>query len=562
MFPQSMSRSELRPDRSSHDLAHTLEEHLLAGFPPDLALDLVLNELVARAAEATRAGGAALALTRGDEMVCRAATGQLSPGLGLTLNARDGLSGACLQTRQPQLSPDTELDSRVDRTASRRLGIRSILIVPVFVPVLGKKDDDLRDANERREHDRHEQERHEQERGGQHRQDSQLMGILEVFSAAPGAFSQSDQKLLEGFAEDCARIRVVASELSWHKPAANSISDDFMPPPLHRNELVPGDIVAAESPAFASGAAGPEDEYERVNEVASTKAGTSIAPIRTLAAAPPGSMSGVPLPARSRYEVWSLVVGGLAIVAIVAVSFLFGSRLGWLRQATSHPTVAQTATAPASEKMPAETSTGTLHQDLSKEKSSARAQEKVKPKSSTPVTSPVSAPVTGDELVVYEKGKVVFRMKPAPSKADAAGPERANRQAAVAAPLDSRFESKKTNGAGQDGKAVIAASSIKKIDSARSIWLSPQEAERRLLSRTEPQFPREALAAHRAGNVVLEVQVGEDGTVSNVRTLSGDPILANAATEAVRNWRYQPYREHNQPSQFQTDVTLSFALPE
>ena len=61
-----MPMSELPPDDSPPDLAHTLEEHLLAGFPPDLALDLVLNELVARAAAATAAGGAALALPRGE----------------------------------------------------------------------------------------------------------------------------------------------------------------------------------------------------------------------------------------------------------------------------------------------------------------------------------------------------------------------------------------------------------------------------------------------------------------------------------------------------------------
>src|SRR5580704_4016944 len=136
MFPQPMPRSEFHPDDSadlsSSDLISILEQHLLAGFPPDLALDLVLNELVVRAAEATRASAAALALVRGEEMVCRAATGNLAPDLGVPLNTRDGLSGACLQTRQPQLSVDTEFDPRVDPAISRRLGIRSILIVPVF----------------------------------------------------------------------------------------------------------------------------------------------------------------------------------------------------------------------------------------------------------------------------------------------------------------------------------------------------------------------------------------------------------------------------------------------
>ena len=123
MFPQPMSRPEFRPDDSHPDLTRLLEEHLLAGFPLDLALDLVLNELVVRAAAATRASAAALALARGDEMVCRAATGRLAPDLGIPLNTRDGLSGACLQTRQPQLSVDTEFDPRVDPAVSRRIGI-------------------------------------------------------------------------------------------------------------------------------------------------------------------------------------------------------------------------------------------------------------------------------------------------------------------------------------------------------------------------------------------------------------------------------------------------------
>src|ERR1700730_11334998 len=179
MFPHPMSRSEFRPDESHPDLTRLLEENLLAGFPLDLALDLVLNELVVRAAEAT------LARARGDEMVGRAATGHLAPDLGVPLTPRDGLSGACLQTRQPQLSVDTEFDPRVDPDVSRRLGIRSILIVPIF---------DINNA--------------------------QFTGVLEVFSSSPAAFSNSDQKLLEGFAEECAHIRQTAIERGERKPAA------------------------------------------------------------------------------------------------------------------------------------------------------------------------------------------------------------------------------------------------------------------------------------------------------------------------------------------------------
>ncbi|MGA7629978.1 MAG: hypothetical protein WCB11_04385, partial [Terriglobales bacterium] len=81
-----MSRSEFGPDDSRVDVSRVddssppdptriLEQHLLAGFPPELALDLVLNEVVVHAVEATHAVAGALALMRDGQMVCRAATG-------------------------------------------------------------------------------------------------------------------------------------------------------------------------------------------------------------------------------------------------------------------------------------------------------------------------------------------------------------------------------------------------------------------------------------------------------------------------------------------------------
>ena len=444
-----MSRPEFRPDDSPSDPTVILEHHLLAGFPPDLALDLVLNEIVVRAAEATRASSAALALARGDEMLCRAATGHLAPDLGVPLNTRDGLSGACLQTRQPQLSVDTEFDPRVDPAISRRLGIRSILIVPVF------------DTN-----------------------NVQFTGVLEVFSPSPAAFSQSDQKLLEGFAEECARVRHAAIELgqrtmSQAKSAATGILPDLVPPKSIPPEPIPNGLVAAS-----------------------------------------------PLPAqRPPYEAWTLVLGSLAILATIAVSFLIGSRIGWLRPTPFH---AQT-----SQPVPANS--------ISAEPPKSAAQKST---TGASAQSTAAAENARDELVVYEKGKVIFRMKPAPTSPDQAKRHQIN-----------------PNLAKQAGDAIVEASSTTKLAASPSIWLSPTQAETRLLSRTEPQYPPEAVAAHRSGNVVLEVQVGEDGSVSSIRTLSGDPVLAAAATEAVRNWRYQPYRQHDHPAPFQTDVSLSFTLP-
>ena len=463
-----MSRSEFRPDDSHPDLTCVLEQNLLAGFPPDLALDLVLNELVVRAAKATRAGSAALALARGDELVCRAATGPLAPDLGVPLYTREGLSGACLQTHQSQLSVDTEFDPRVDPAVSRHLGIRSILIVPIFDRT-GKDND--RTDNDRTDRDRPDK-------------NVQVTGVLEAFSTSPAAFSDSDQKLLEGFAEECTRIRRAAVELSQSPPAASVV-----PPEMARSKFNASEFDPAALPPPA-GIADSSPPTRRPPHQA-----------RTL-------------------EVWTLVLGTLAILAALGVSFLIGSRIGWLRTSASP---AQTAPPPT----------------ISKPGESAKSAAATK--SARTKTKP-AAPAS-DELVVYEKGKVIFRMKPSPATPDRAQPP-AN-----------------PNATRQSSDAIVEASSTTKVASSHSIWLAPAQAETRLLIRTEPQYPPAAIAAHRAGNVVLEVQVAEDGSVSNVRTLSGDPALAAAATEAVRHWRYQPYRRHDHPAQFQTDVTLSFSLP-
>lgn len=467
-----MSRSEFRPDDSHPDLARVLEQNLLAGFPPDLALDLVLNELVVRAAKATRAGSAALALARDDELVCRAATGPLAPDLGVPLSTRDGLSGACLQTHQPQLSVDTEFDPRVDPAVSRHLGIRSILIVPVF----DRTDQDRSDK------DRNDKDRSDKRRSDQH---AQVTGILEAFSTSPAAFSDSDQKLLEGFAGECARIRRAAIELSQRPPAAPVVLPEIAAPESKPSALVP--------PTFSL-----------LDGI-----GSSL-PARHPASKP------------RTLEAWSLVLGTLAILTALAFSFLIGSRIGWLRSGASP---AQATPAPT----------------LSKPDESAKSAAVTK-SARTKKTKPV-APAS-DELVVYEKGKVIFRLKPTPAK-----PDRTQRQPTN--PIAAKRSS----------DAIVEASSTTKVAPSRTVWLAPAQAETRLLTRTEPQYPPEAIAAHRAGNVVLEVHVAEDGSVSSVRTLSGDPALAAAATEAVRHWRYQPYRRHDHPAQFQTDVTLSFTLP-
>ena len=112
------------------DLARTTSQcwrrRALAGS----ALDLVLNETVEQAREATRATGAAIALPGDGGMICRATTGN-APNLGTPVDTSSGLSAACLKTGTIQQCSDTEVDPRVDADACRHLDVRSMLLLPI-----------------------------------------------------------------------------------------------------------------------------------------------------------------------------------------------------------------------------------------------------------------------------------------------------------------------------------------------------------------------------------------------------------------------------------------------
>jgi len=143
----------------------------------DLALDLVLNQIVEQACLATGATGAAIALTRDGEMVCRATTGRNAPDLGVRLD-NAGFSAECLRVGALQRCDDTETDPRVDANACRLLGVRSILVIPLWYW-------------------------------------GEFMGIFEIFSPRPNAFGERDEQTLQALA-----YRVVRQT----KQAAGSIT--------------------------------------------------------------------------------------------------------------------------------------------------------------------------------------------------------------------------------------------------------------------------------------------------------------------------------------------------
>jgi TonB family protein len=81
-----------------------------------------------------------------------------------------------------------------------------------------------------------------------------------------------------------------------------------------------------------------------------------------------------------------------------------------------------------------------------------------------------------------------------------------------------------------------------------------------LLSRVEPVYPIFAIHSHLEGTVELRAIIGRDGVVRELRVLSGNPILAYAAQEAVKQWRFRPTMLNGQPVEVDTFFTVVFKI--
>jgi protein TonB len=84
----------------------------------------------------------------------------------------------------------------------------------------------------------------------------------------------------------------------------------------------------------------------------------------------------------------------------------------------------------------------------------------------------------------------------------------------------------------------------------------------RVIYQPKPEYPPLAKMAHIEGAVLLEAILGRDGTIRELKVLSGHPLLAKAALEAVQRWRYQPTLLNGEPVEILTEISVSFTLTE
>jgi putative methionine-R-sulfoxide reductase with GAF domain len=177
-----VSFASLAPGRSHARCASTPALQTLSA---EIDLEPAISVIAERAQALTGAGGAAIALRRGDEMVCRARAGRTAPDLGVRLQSDSGISADCVRTGEVMLCHDAEKNPQVDLAACHRLGVRSILAAPL-------------------------------------RHFRRTLGVFEVFSAAPYAFAARDVATMQLLSSVmvAAISRLSAQQLSPHRKMA------------------------------------------------------------------------------------------------------------------------------------------------------------------------------------------------------------------------------------------------------------------------------------------------------------------------------------------------------
>ena len=337
----------------------------------ELALDIVLNEIVEEACVATGATGAAIALARGEEMVCRASSGGSAPELGTRLDMNSGMAGACLRSRRIQCCDDALADPSADAEVSRQLGVRSVVVLPLL-------------------------------------QDEELIGIFEIFSARPAAFGERDLRTLEVLAE-----RILENTQA------------------RQSSLVSIGLAAT---TFVGGAShdNAREEIEEPTEAASESAGNDTPVYGLLTAQREPEATEATSAAAPRFDWLTTFMSGIIVAVALLMGTVFAMRMGWLKAGGQRRAPRAAATAPASSAV-ATSAAKQVNASAGEPGSMKPATTQSKSTTGRSESRTEHSRVPEGSLRVYENGKEIFRMPP--SEAGATGVRPAEKEANIGSGL-------------------------------------------------------------------------------------------------------------------------------
>ena len=101
---------------------------------------------------------------------------------------------------------------------------------------------------------------------------------------------------------------------------------------------------------------------------------------------------------------------------------------------------------------------------------------------------------------------------------------------------------------------------VPKVATPQRVRVSQGVSQGLLVRRVQPNYPPLARQARISGTVVLRAVISKDGSIENLTLVSGHPMLAPAAIDAVKQWKYKPYLLNGEPVEVDTEVQVNFTL--
>ncbi|MGA8761805.1 MAG: TonB family protein [Candidatus Sulfotelmatobacter sp.] len=101
---------------------------------------------------------------------------------------------------------------------------------------------------------------------------------------------------------------------------------------------------------------------------------------------------------------------------------------------------------------------------------------------------------------------------------------------------------------------------VPKVATPQRVRVSQGVSSGLLVRKVQPTYPPLARQARIQGQVLLRAQISKDGSIENLQLISGHPMLAPAAIEAVKQWKYRPYLLNGEPVEVDTEVVVNFTL--
>ena len=438
-------------------------------------------------------------------MVCCANSG-LAPALGARLQTNSGLSGECVRLGQVITCQDTEKDSRINRNVSNSLGLRSICIVPVHSA-------------------------------------GEVIGLLEVFSDQPGHFNDAHVLALQDMAKEVVQIaddsvsstsERIQEDESFISFSESATALSLQPQTDTADQDVRGGDEATDeaSPSMSPSAGEPEAVFPETLLEVNSDPFESRVPSRSLILERKAPQAKPSHNRRVRLVPWRPQPGKQKLVALVVVSLAIVTLLfGWLLyRGNPQPVVSASVQTPAPQAPSPLSATGPSLPNSSPR----RVNQQVKPKQLEPKheapTSPETADTQRDTIKIHA---------PSSESAEIAAPP-------IVPPTELPLKA--------SIPIVLSPSVVPRLAPGQS-----QVSGGELVSKVQPDYPTAAKLLNRQATLVLKATIAKDGSVREVRVVSGDAIFRDAAIKAVKQWRYRPYNLNGKAIEAETLITINFS---